>query len=427
LAASQDVRNGLLDRLARRLQAMLPEPGIGRWLGIMALLNAVGTGMWLSGSIVFFTQLLHVAPWQVGVGLSAAGAAALLSAVPLGRIADRLGPRRFLATTNTVQGLLYVVYPLAHGFVAFLAVVVAIAAISSANQPARSALTKGLLGRDGAVRNSAFQRAIFNIGFAVGTLLALVALTIGTPPAYAALAIGNAVSFAVSIAMVLRLPDPPGAALAPRRGSGWRSPVRDGAVLGLALVGAVLSLHATLLTVGLPIFILTQTNAPKNVIPLLFIVNPIVVVLFQVRLSRDTHHLAGAVRALRLAALALIASCVLVVAATFSSAYVVAAAAVLAAIGFALAEVLQTAGAFGLALALTPEGRESEYFATYSLGVQAEQTTGPALVTTIVTRLGVIGWIPLGAMFVAAALAVGPLTRAASRGREEAGAPARTE
>ena len=53
--------------------------------------------MFLTGSAVFFTQIVGLSAVQVGIGITVGEAASFLFAVPLGKVADRIGPKRMWA------------------------------------------------------------------------------------------------------------------------------------------------------------------------------------------------------------------------------------------------------------------------------------------------------------------------------------------
>ena len=59
-----------------------PTPIAGR-LAAQSLLYAWGEGAFMTGSAVFFTQIVGLKAAQVGLGLTIAGVAAFLTAVPM--------------------------------------------------------------------------------------------------------------------------------------------------------------------------------------------------------------------------------------------------------------------------------------------------------------------------------------------------------
>jgi predicted MFS family arabinose efflux permease len=53
------------------------------------LLFALGEGTFMTGSAVFFTQIVGLSAAQVGLGLTIAGVAAFIAALPAGKMVDR--------------------------------------------------------------------------------------------------------------------------------------------------------------------------------------------------------------------------------------------------------------------------------------------------------------------------------------------------
>jgi MFS family permease len=67
-----------------------------RRLVAAGFVDYLGGGLFLAFSAVYLTQIVGLPTAQVGVGLSIAGGAALVAAVPVGTIADHVGVRRVL-------------------------------------------------------------------------------------------------------------------------------------------------------------------------------------------------------------------------------------------------------------------------------------------------------------------------------------------
>ena len=63
----------------------MPDPGPARVLALATLVNTMGNGLFLTGSVLFFTRVIGLSPAQVGLGLSAAGICGMVAGIPLGR------------------------------------------------------------------------------------------------------------------------------------------------------------------------------------------------------------------------------------------------------------------------------------------------------------------------------------------------------
>jgi hypothetical protein len=81
-------------RTPRWLSSLVPDTPLARKLSLQSILFAIGEGLFLTGSAVFFTKIVGLTAFQVGVGITVGEGASFLIAVPLGKVADRIGPRR---------------------------------------------------------------------------------------------------------------------------------------------------------------------------------------------------------------------------------------------------------------------------------------------------------------------------------------------
>src|SRR6476469_4884525 len=100
-----------------------PSPLAGR-LSAQSLLFALGEGTFMTGSAVFFTQIVGLSAAQVGLGLTFAGVAAFLAALPMGRLVDRFGPRRMWAVSAAGQAAMFSVWPFVDSFAGYVAMAV---------------------------------------------------------------------------------------------------------------------------------------------------------------------------------------------------------------------------------------------------------------------------------------------------------------
>ena len=61
----------------------------------------------MTGSAVFFTQVVGLSAAQVGLGLTIAGVASFIAAYPMGKVVDRFGPKRCWAISAAGQASLF--------------------------------------------------------------------------------------------------------------------------------------------------------------------------------------------------------------------------------------------------------------------------------------------------------------------------------
>ncbi|WP_405434225.1 MFS transporter [Micromonospora sp. NBC_00617] len=184
----------------------LPPSGRLRTLSLATLANTVGSGLWLTGAAIYLTRDVGLSAAQVGVGLSVAGLVGLTASVPLGGLADRRDPRTLRAVLQVLQAVVAATYLLVGSFPVFLVVAVLDLLLASGNLAVRAALIAAVAGPQSRVHAFATLRAVANLGTGVGAGLAGFALAADTHLAYQILVAGNAATYLVSAALLLRLP-----------------------------------------------------------------------------------------------------------------------------------------------------------------------------------------------------------------------------
>jgi MFS family permease len=413
------VLTGILTRT--RLQAYIPDRGAARTLTLATSIDAIGTGLFLAGAAIFFVRSIGLTPAQVGLGLSIGGAVGLVTTVPIGVLADRLGPRRLLVISQLwraacLVGLVFV------SDVTWFIVVAALMAIAETATPSLiQAVVASAVGTEGRVRNMAILRSTRNVGFSLGALLAVPLITAGSTLTLAAILLGNALSFLVAALILVRMPVPRGAVA--RRQPGFLRVLvsfTDWRYAGLASLNGVLSLHKTILVFGIPLWLIGATGAPAGLVAVLVFLNTVMAVVLQVPLSRHATVAGGAPRVLRLAGVMLAGCSVAIAAAAYVSPASAAVLLILATALMTLAELWQAGGGWELSYHFADTEREVQYLAVFSLGVAAQDVIGPALVTAAVIGAGTPGWIGLAAAFLVVTLLIGPTTSALERARRRA-------
>ncbi|MFR9775326.1 MFS transporter [Micromonospora sp. MS34] len=396
-------------------RSLLPPPGRLRTLSLATLANTVGSGLWLAGAALYLTRDVGLSPASVGAGLTVAGLVGLTASVPLGGLADRRDPRTLRAALQVCQAAVAAAYLLVDSFPVFVAVAVLDALLTSGNLAVRAALVAAVAGPGGRVHAFATLRAAANLGIAVGTAVAGFALVADTHRAYQVLVVGNTATYLLSAALLLRLPaypPPAGGGRRARRGALRRGGVlRDGRFLAVSGASAVLTLHLTTLTLVVPLWTVTRAGAPPPVVSAVLLTNTVLTVLLAVRLSRGADTAAPAARKLRRAGLVLAAATPLYAATAGLPTVAAVALLLLATAVWTLGDLWHAAAAAGLAYDLAAPAALGAYHGADGLLAGLARAAGPALLTLLVLRGGVPGWLVLGALFAMVGLAAPALTR----------------
>jgi MFS family permease len=392
---------------SRQLERILPRSRSQWLLAAVYLLSAWGKGLYAAVGIIYFVRVLGLRPAQVGLAISAAGVCGLLIAVPLGQLADRFGARRAAAWIAVTEALLLALLVAARSFLQAFPLIALIGGLDRAGAAVRQALVSDVMGPESRVRTQAYLRSVLNVGVSLGALAAVPVLTVNSTGVYAPLILAGAGAQLV-VAWLILLLDGRGAAageLAASAGAGLRGLLRDWSFLALGLLNGVLALHITILEVAMPLWVIQHTRAQTWTVPFLLAVNTVLAVAFQVPASRGADTVGGAVAVLRRAAVVAAAACALFV----PSAWVAGAALLLPLLVAAVAvltgaELLQSAGGWGLSFGLAPAGAQGSYLGAFSLGYTVQDLLGPLLVVALVIGGGWWGWLVLAALFLAAGL-----------------------
>jgi hypothetical protein len=260
------------------------------------------------------------------------------------------------------------------------------------------------------------MRSVFNGGFALATLAAGIVIAIDSRTAYLALFWGNAAAMVAVAGLYMRLPRVPGR---PPQARKSRAPaaVRDLPYLLVAQVSGLARIGPTILAVGVPLWLVTQTDAPRALAAGLMLVNTVMVVFLQVHVARDADTVAGAARLQRLTFVVLAVACVVAGLAHGIPGWAAAAILVVAAVLLTFGEIWGEAARWGLRYELAPSHAQGQYGGVFATGDAIALIAGPALVTTAPERLGLFGWLLLGALFLGSLALSGPVVRWAVRTR----------
>jgi hypothetical protein len=379
------------------------------------LISAVGNGAWYTSWALFLTRSVGLSPAQVGLGMTVAGVVGLLSATPVGWLADRVGAREVYAALLAVQAVAALAYLAVGGVAAFVAIA-CIAEAARSSGGARNALVLGLCDRDeDRLAALGSLRSISHVGWAVGAVAGAVIIGIDSRPGYVALLLLNAASYAAYALLVASVPR---VGVAPERRS--RRVVGDRPYLTLAGLMGVLALCWAMMSSGLPLWVALHTDAPRSVSAVIVVLNSLAIALLQVRVSRAMVSPGVAARGAVLSGGLLAASCLLFALTAGWGGIAVVAVLMAAGAVHTAGELLFVAASWGLSVPLMPADAPGEYQSVFATGEATALMAAPALMTTLVAGWGQPGWLVLAAIFLLPAATAIPVTRWALRTRRTA-------
>lgn len=372
----------------------------------------VGSGVFMISAALFFTRSVGLPLAQVGPGMGIGALVGLLSGIPVGRLADRRGPREVYLATLVAQALAMAALVLVHSFWLFVLVVCLTELAGSASQAARAPLTRGLAGAQPA-RFRAYLRAAVNLAGSVGAVLAALVVQLDTRTAYVCLVLGNALSFLATALVARRLPSVPPLAPPPR---GERvSAARDYPFLVYSVLSAITSMQGEVMLFALPLWIVEHTHAPRWFVGANALADTLLVVFLQVRVARGIDGNPAATRAWRRSGWAFLGGMTLIGLTAGLPGWL---AMVLIALGagvHTIGEILQAAGAFQLKYALAPAHAQGQYTGIARISGGLADVVAPAVLGFLCVGWGAPGWLLMGGVFVAAGLAIPHVVRWAER------------
>jgi MFS family permease len=402
--------------------SLIPEPGPRRVYLLATLINTYGTGLVLTTLTLFAVRVVHLPAARAGLAMTIAGLVGLMAAMPIGRLADRRGPRNVYRVVLLVLAAAAAGYVLfAHSFTSFLIVttVDGSALISS------GAANVALLRRVGGEKATTFRSqmaAVLNVGITLGVATAAVALELNTVNAYRALFLANALTCLIGAAILGRLPK-----YEPLPGAREESPftaLRDRPFVGYTVLSGAMYTQYFVLIVLLPVWVVYHTSAPRWTVSAFVIINTVIVVLFQVRVGKTVQTIRQGGAAFRRAGVIFLVSCSAMGLATgiptWAALLLLAAAVVLHSFG----ELWHASGTYALDFGLAPPHAQGQYQGLASVGTGAGQALAPILLIGLVLSLGRLGFVLLGAWFAVLGLTGPAVARWGERTRPAAEAEA---
>ncbi|GAA4848246.1 MFS transporter [Kitasatospora terrestris] len=373
--------------------------------------DALGNGMYVPFSLVFFRHVTGLPLPVIGLVLTVTGLVAMACLPLIGTAVDRFGARRMQLLLYTVRGAAFAVYPLAGSLPAFAAVAL-VTAIATSGHPAVQQARIGELVRGAdLVRMQALMRSLANAGLGAGSLAAALLVAWAGDGGYSVAAWLNAVSFLVAALLARRVPAGVPAAAGPAAArAGYRAVFADRPFLGLTAANFLIALGYASLAILLPVFVTGVLHASASVTGVAFAVNTVLCAALGVPagrlVNRFTARHRAAVAGAVLFAAAFLAQALLVPGAGAWTTGALLTAVVVATLG----EVLHNPAASTLVAEAAPAALRGRYMAAYQLSWSLSSALAPSLFTGLSALDGRLPWLVLaGAVLAGAAL----LTRAA--------------
>jgi MFS family permease len=398
-----------------------PSPLAGR-LSVQSLLFALGDGTFMTGSAVFFTQIVGLSAAQVGLGLTIAGIASFLVALPMGKLVDRFGPKKMWAVSAAGQCGMFVFWPFITDFRGYVLMAIGMEVIGVLGNVAFHAYTIDVLPADERVRSRAYMYSALNLGFTLGAMAGGIALAFESDRVLHAVPWFTSAVFLVNAIFVTRLPkashdertpeerkvEIPGPG--PMRNLGW--------LLTTFLTG-VFWTNQVLLHLVIPLWLVQETDAPHVLLAFLFGTNTVMCIFLPLAAARGVHDVSTALRAVRVSSTFFVISCVITLLTHDTVGWVTIALVWLGHVTVTGAELYLSAASWAFEAELMDPRRRGAYQGAAGLTSTLGKVWAPAVFTFLAMNWGAAGWLLIAGTIVIATVAIHPATRLARRFLEE--------
>jgi MFS family permease len=386
----------LLDRLG------FPSFGRHRRFVTAIAVDAVGSGVFMPVCVLYFLATTDLGLVRVGAAISLASAVALPAGPLLGGIVDRYGAKHVLLAGNVLQGAGFAAYLLTDSFAAVTAWTVVVTLGRTAFWGSYGNIVAAISVPGEREKWFGFLGALRNVGFAVGGLLSGLAISIGTPSAYAAVVVLNAVSYAVAFGLLLAVPATPVAGHRQPAGA-WGVVLRDRPYRLLWATQLTYSTSMMVLNFAMPVYATTVLHLPGWVTGAVFTLNTVMVGFGQ---GLAVRAMTGAVRwrVLLLANAVFAGSFLLMLGASWLSVALATVVLLVGSVVYTLGEVLGGPVHGALSAEAAPEHLRGRYLSLIQLAWNLAGTIAPVTFAWLLARGSAPIWLALVGVAVAGGL-----------------------
>ncbi|MEU2117022.1 MFS transporter [Streptomyces sp. NPDC016459] len=368
------------------------------------VVNASGSGFYLTGSTLYFLKGIGLTAAQVGIGLTIAGLVGFLTTVPVTLLAKRLGPLTLLRTLQLWRAAWLVALAFSDGMLTFTLCASMVMITQGPIFPMVQMLVNTTAGSADRTRMLGVISSVINVGMSIGTLAAAPLISMGGLPWLRSIILAGAACSVMS-SVVFRFLDIDTSSAEPNTQKWYAGLVdvaKDRKYLALSAVNGILFLHPVLLGVAIPLWLVESTNAPEALLSVFLFINTVLAIVFQVHFAKNIKSTADGTRSLLRSGVALALFSLLLIPSMYTDVWLSVTILGAAILLLTCGELFQGAGAWELSIRHAPESKRAEYLGVFSLGGSVSNIVGPALVAVLITW-GAKGMVVLAAVFVVAA------------------------
>jgi MFS family permease len=257
-----------------------PDVGPHRRFVSALAIDAVGSGVWMPLSMLYFLHQTSLTLVQLGLAMTIANLAVIPVVPMIGTLVDRVGPKVVMQAGNAGAAVSFALYPFAHSMLTVTVLVFAASATRSGFWSALGPMVTQITQTGEREIWFGFLQAMRNAGYGVGGVLAAVALTVGSAAAYQSVVLLNAASYVLAFLLMLGVTG--GARPVPADGSAsgdvrWWVGFADRSYRVLLAVVLCYALAEMTLNVAMPVYFVDTLGLPGWVPGTVFVINTVMI------------------------------------------------------------------------------------------------------------------------------------------------------
>lgn len=258
-----------------------PRVGEHRRFVSAIVADTIGSGLFMPITILYFLEVTDLTLVQIGAALSVSALLTMPAAFVIGTLVDRFGGRRMMLVGNLVQAVGMLAYLWVEAFWPVALATVLLNLGRQAFWGSFGNVVTAITQRGERELWFGFLQALRNLGFAVGGVLAGVALQVDTELGYQVVVIANTATFVLAFLLLLDVPDHRSVHPHDAPVEGWGVVLRDRAYLRLVLGQLTFVIGMMVLNFALPVYAAETLALPGWLVGAIFTLNTILVGLGQ--------------------------------------------------------------------------------------------------------------------------------------------------
>jgi MFS family permease len=392
----------------RVLARLIPPTPLSRRLATQSLLFAVGEGTFNTASAVFLIKVVGLSAAQAGLAITITMVASFLLSYPLGRLTDRLGPKRMWSTAAFGRCVAMAALPFVDSFESYLLVGVVFAAFEALGDVSRESYVLDVMSREERLRTQAYLYSWLNAGFTLGALLGGLALATDSLTVVQFTPWFAAALMAVNGVAISRMPRAPHdlrvASGEARERVAGPGPLTNPGWMLVSLFLGTLWTNQVLLNIVIPLWLVERTDAPPVLLAWLFGTNTVLCIFLPAYMSRTVTDVRTALRNIGVTTAFFVVSCGITAFTHATEGLLTIALIWLGHVTVTGAELFLSAAMWTFQADLMDPRRRGEYQGVGDVFNKLGFLWAPALFTFLAMEWGPGGWAVIALVIVLAAL-----------------------